>query len=276
MTDKEFIEANNIQLCRIYIKTFDNEYIEETTKFKVYKEYLRPSDNKLSNMKLVKQFQEITLDYMGVIYFINKIQDIPSDIYFIIPNLLGFNKFIKKVKNNMKYFHKFTVVYKPVRENDKTSYTMITKSNLNSKTLNHLLDDIDHFMIMVNSPEPQKMLLFYCDLEFELFDKSIENYFKLLRKLISIIRGYKKEKTVTILSGYFGEYNNTYEDILDIVNIVNLSQYYFRANGLYLKIYSDEFDICNTSDLFKTEFIKTYINGCCEKFKIRIEYPPFS
>lgn len=276
MIDKEFIEANNIQLCRIYIKTFDTEYIEKSTKFKIYKEYLRPSNDKLSNMKLVKQFQEITLDCIGVIYFINNIQDIPSDIYFIIPNLLGFNKFIEKVKNNMIYFHKFTVVYKPVRENDKTSYTMITKSNLNSKTLNHLLDDIDNFMIMVNSPEPQKMLLFYCDLEFELFDKSIENYFKLLRKLISIIRGYKKEKIVTILSGYFGEYNNTYEDILDIINIVNLSQYYFRANGLYLKIYSDEFDICNTSDLFKTEFIKTYINGCCEKFKIRIEYPPFS
>lgn len=275
MADKEFIELNNIQLCRIYIKTFDTEYNESSTKFKVYKEYLKPSDGSKSEMKLVRQFQEVTLDITGVIYFINKIQDIPSDIYFIIPNLLGFNRFIKKVKNNMKYFHNYIVLYTAVKDKDKTSYVMINKNDLNSKALSHLLDDIDNFMIMVQSPHPQKMLLFYCDLEFGPFDKSIENYFKILRKLIAIIRS-KKNKTVTILSGYFGEYNNIYEDILDVINIVNLSQYYFKANGLYLKIYNDKFDICNISDIAETQFIKTYINGCCERFKVRIEYPPFS
>lgn len=159
MTDKEFIELNNIQFCRIYIKTFDTEYNESSTKFKVYKEYLKPSDGSKSEMKLVRQFQEVTLDITGVIYFINKIQDIPSDIYFIIPNLLGFNRFIKKVKNNMKYFHNYIVLYTAVKDKDKTSYVMINKNDLNSKALSHLLDDIDNFMYGSESTSSKNVII---------------------------------------------------------------------------------------------------------------------
>lgn len=269
MTDKEFIESNSIELCRIYIKTSDTKYDENTTNFKVYKEYLRLSDNKSTDLKLVKRFQSVILDYTGVIYFINKIQDIPSDIYFIIPNLLGFNQCIKNIKNNMTYFHKFTVVYKPVRNRNVTTYIMINKNDLNSKLLSELLHEIDNFMIMINDPDSSKMLSYYCDSEIDWYSKSMKNYYKMIKKLIATIKKDKK-KNVFILSGYFREYNIN-DDLLNIFKMINLSQYYFKANGLYLKI-NNYYNI--DSDIVKVDSFKSYINNC-EKFKIRVEYPYF-